>query len=220
MVLKLVAGLNRRDRTLQPRDHLCRDDLVDRTVVHEGVRTARERSRRTPASDPKRDRRRRYRDGCSQRRRPLRPMLKPIQTKNPMIARMISSAGSPVTVFVTASERHHGEQSSQTRVRGISAPAERSSRHGGPLSCPNADFHCGVRDVGCRESRAALFDAGGGIRTRTPLRGTPDFKSGASRRFRHPGAPRVASSTSRSRRTSSGCASAASRSRSRSRDAP
>ena len=40
-------------------------------------------------------------------------------------------------------------------------------------------------------------DAGGGTRTRTPLRGTPAFKAGASHPFRHPGGRVYAAATSR-----------------------
>src|ERR671934_889575 len=40
---------------------------------------------------------------------------------------------------------------------------------------------------------AERWDAGGGSRTLTPPEGTPDFKSGAYDRFRHPGAARIAS---------------------------
>src|SRR2546422_95860 len=37
----------------------------------------------------------------------------------------------------------------------------------------------------------APASAGGGTRTRTPPRGTPDFKSGAYHQFRHPGLLRI-----------------------------
>src|SRR5439155_18120889 len=39
---------------------------------------------------------------------------------------------------------------------------------------------------------ALARSAGGGIRTRTPPKGTPDFKSGAYDQFRHPGGRRIA----------------------------
>lgn len=54
---------------------------------------------------------------------------------------------------------------------------------------------CGAGQSAVRGS-GAQFGAGGGIRTLMPHAGTPDFKSGASDQFRHPGPPRRIASPS------------------------
>ena len=58
-----------------------------------------------------------------------------------------------------------------------------------PICCPSARCDSTKRGELAR-SLAWSSDAGGGTRTRT-ARGPPDFKSGASHQFRHPGAVRL-----------------------------
>jgi hypothetical protein len=87
-----------------------------------------------------------------------------------------------------AIERGPGREADQISVATrLAAPACRCHSRYHPRGWSSVQTAHGAE----KPHLAASSSAGGGTRTRTPPKGTPDFKSGAYDQFRHPGGGRI-----------------------------